>query len=61
MNSPKRRKNFSHLKHSSPKPIIFSKKPIARKRLRVYGQISGDVAEVVFFSHMVLQIVKVSL
>ena len=25
------------------------------------GQVSGDVAEIVFFSHMVLQIVKVSL
>ena len=60
MNSLKRRKIFIYLKkHSSPKSIIFSKKLIVQKELRMNGQISGDVAEVVFFSHMVLQIVKV--
>ena len=62
MNLPKRRKIFNYLKkHSSPKSIFFSKKLIVRKRLRVYGQISGDLAEIVFFSHMVLQIVKMSI
>ena len=62
MNSPKRRKIFNYLKkHSSPKSIIFLQETHVQKRLRMNGEISRDVAEVGFFSHMVLQIVKVSL
>ena len=59
MNSLKHCKIFNYLKkHSSPESIVFLQET---HRAENEGQISGDVAEVVFFSHVVLQIVKVSL
>ena len=62
MNSPKRREIFNYLKNIAlPSLLFFSKKLIVQKGPRMNGQISGDVAVIVFFSHMVLQIVKVSL
>ena len=62
-NSPKRRKRFNYLKkHSSPKSIIFLQETYSTERAEnEWTNQWGCDREVVFFSHMVLQIVKVSL
>ena len=62
MNSPKRRKIFNYLKkHSSSKSIIFLQETHGTVKAENEWTNQWDLAEVVFLSHMVFQIVKVSL
>ena len=50
MNSPKCRKIFNYLKNIALLSLLFfSKKLIVQKGPRMNGQVSGDVAEIVFF------------